>query len=77
MPCFISDYWRKHYGKLPLYKSGGKHIVANYRGIAKLSIIPKLFESLFSKDLTFIIQCIIPSKSSWLLSRKINLNKFC
>jgi hypothetical protein len=37
--------WTKSY-LTPIYKSGGRSNIANYRGIAILSSIPKLFEKL-------------------------------
>jgi hypothetical protein len=39
------DNWKKSF-LTPFYKSGGRGNVANYRGIAILSFIPKLFEKI-------------------------------
>ena len=40
-------FWKKSY-IIPLHKSGSLTNVSNYRGIAKLSAIPKLFEKLIT-----------------------------
>lgn len=40
---YFPKLWKNSY-IIPLFKSGNKSNVANYRGIAKLSAIPKLFE---------------------------------
>ena len=42
------DYWKSSY-ITPIFKSGSKQSVANYRPIAKLQLIPKVFESLVKK----------------------------
>lgn len=42
------DLWKNSF-ITPLYKSGAKFDVTNYRGIAKLSVIPKLFEKLVTE----------------------------
>lgn len=44
---------------LPLFKKGARHDVSNYRGIAKLSPIPKLFEAILTKDMTFKVKSLI------------------
>lgn len=61
--------WRSSY-IMPLFKSGGKHIIDNYRGIAKLSGIPKLFESILSKDLQFKIKHVISAHQHGFCSGK-------
>lgn len=40
----------------PVYKSGLKHLVKNYRPISKLSAVPKLFEKLVTQRLYFSIK---------------------
>lgn len=44
----------------PLFKSGSRADVSNYRGIAKLSFIPKLFESLVCEHISFYSKSLIP-----------------
>lgn len=44
---------------IPFYKSGPKADITNYRGIAKLSYIPKLFEKIITDHLCFQVSNII------------------
>lgn len=55
---FLSQ-WKLSYIR-PLFKSGNRTDVSNYRGIARLSFIPKLFEALVCDHISFFIKCIIP-----------------
>jgi len=52
--------WKESY-VIPLHKSGPKSNIRNYRGIAKLSVIPKLFEHIISDQLNPLLQPIISS----------------
>lgn len=47
---YFPAFWRDSY-IIPLYKSGNKSDITNYRGIAKLSAIPKLFEKIITENL--------------------------
>lgn len=49
---FLSE-WKISY-LVPIHKSGPKNKIENYRGISKLSAIPKLFENLVKNKLEFI-----------------------
>ena len=49
---YFPDIWKKSF-LIPLHKSGNKSDVINYRGIAKLSTIPKLFEHIIADQLSF------------------------
>ena len=51
---FFPELWKKSF-IIPIHKSGSRNNISNYRGIAKLSAIPKLFEQLLTEHLTF--QC--------------------
>ena len=51
-------FWKKSY-IIPLHKSGSLTNVSNYRGIAKLSAIPKLFEKLITAVISQKIQSIL------------------
>lgn len=44
---------------IPLHKSGTKHNINNYRGIARLSTIPKVFELMISEVISFNCRSLI------------------
>ena len=50
--------WRSSY-LIPIHKSGSRQLVENYRGIAKLSVLPKLFERILTQRLAFAIKSYI------------------
>ena len=52
---FVPDIWKSSY-IIPLYKSGSRNEVSNYRGIAKLNDIPKLFEHIIADQLSFSLK---------------------
>ena len=43
----------------PIFKSGDKHNVANYRPISIMGVIPKLFDSIMATRLTNVISSSI------------------
>lgn len=55
---YFSKIWRDSF-IIPLFKSGSKLEVKNYRGIAKLSTIPKLFEKLITDSVCHQLSSII------------------
>ena len=62
---------------ISLHKSGNKNEVSNYRGIAKLRSIPKLFEQILTNQLKFLIpQIISPHQHSFLKHRSVETNLF-
>lgn len=64
--------WKSSY-IIPLFKKGARHDISNYRGIAKLSAIPKLFEAILSSDLTFKVKSIISNEQHGFCSGKSTL----
>lgn len=52
------ELWKNSF-IVPLYKNGSRSNVENYRGIAKLSAIPKLFELLITRKLLHSLRSII------------------
>lgn len=55
---YFPKYWRDSY-IIPLFKSGNKSAINNYRGIAKLSAIPKLFEKCLMDSLSHKTQSLL------------------
>lgn len=55
---YFPKFWRASF-IIPLFKSGNKSNVSNYRGIAKLSAIPKLFEKCITDFLVHQISSLI------------------
>lgn len=53
--AFFLDEWKVSF-LVPIFKAGSKNDVKNYRGICKLSAIPKLFESIVKCKLEFFIK---------------------
>ena len=62
---------------IPLHKSGNKNEVANYRGIAKFSCIPKLCEQILTNQLKFLIhQIISPHQHGFLKHSSVETKLF-
>lgn len=62
---------------IPIYKSGNKLFVENYRPISKLCIIAKLFESIVFDYLYFDIKHILnPEQHGFLRKRSVDSNLF-
>ena len=52
------DLWKESFIK-PLHKNGPKTCVSNYRGIAKLSVIPKVFEHIIADQLSCLLNLVL------------------
>jgi len=71
--CFINA-WKTSFIQ-PLHKSGNKADIANYRGITKLSAIPKLFEQVLTVQISFNLQrCVSPSQHGFLKGKSTVTN---
>lgn len=57
---YFPSIWKKSI-IIPLFKSGSKNIISNYRGIAKLSVIPKMFEKIVYDRLSHQVTSLISS----------------
>ena len=55
---FMPIIWKKSF-IIPLFKSGNKSDIENYRGIAKLSIIPKLLEKIITDRIMYQVSSLI------------------
>lgn len=55
---YFPSFWKKSF-LIPLHKSGSLINVSNYRGIAKLSAIPKLFEKLVTDIISHHVSSIL------------------
>lgn len=66
---YFPEVWKKSF-IIPLFKAGSKLNVINYRGIAKLSAIPKLFERC-------LIDYLCRQISSWLTPLQHGFRKGC
>jgi len=66
--------WKESY-IIPLHKKGGKSDISNYRGIAKLSAIPKLFEKILVSSLQHLCKSIIsPTQHGFIKGRSTTTN---
>ncbi|XP_075167903.1 uncharacterized protein LOC142240069 [Haematobia irritans] len=54
----LPDIWKRSY-IIPLYKSGDRNDVCNYRGISNLSAIPKLMEKILTNSITHQISSLL------------------
>lgn len=59
----------------PIYKSGPKHVISNYRPISKLSMIPKVFEKLVTQRLYFSLkEMLSPAQHGFVKGRSTCTN---
>jgi len=62
---------------IPLHKKGSKLDASNYRGISKLSAIPKLFENVITPHLQHLCRSIIsPCQHGFMKRRSTSTNLF-
>lgn len=59
--CVLPAIWKESF-LIPIFKSGKKSDIENYRGIAILSCIPKLFESLVNNHIFSQVKNIVSNK---------------
>lgn len=60
---------------IPLHKSGNKSSILNYRGIAKMSVLPKLFEQIITTQMAFNVNMLIsPRQHGFLPGRSTSTN---
>ncbi|XP_063913263.1 uncharacterized protein LOC135129901 [Zophobas morio] len=52
------DFWKTSY-LIPIYKSGDKELITNYRGICNQSVLPKLLDRLIAEQLKVVCKQII------------------
>lgn len=68
------SYWKSSY-IIPIFKSGNRSNVENYRGIAKLSAIPKLFEKLVTHRLSHMVGSLLsPFQHGFIKGRSSTTN---
>lgn len=71
---YFPNVWKKSF-IIPLFKSGCKSSINNYRGIAKLSSIPKLFEQCICETLCHQISSLLsPSQHGFRKGRSTSTN---
>ena len=68
------DLWKSSF-IVPLHKSGNKSEISNYRGICKLSALPKLFEEVIVTQVSFNIEKYIsPYQHGFLKGKSTTTN---
>ena len=68
--------WKKSF-VVPIYKSGNKHNIKNYRPISKLSTIPKLFEKILCDAIYPILRPHIIQEQHGFLNKKSTESNLC
>lgn len=73
----IPSQWKTSF-ITPIYKSGNKSLIANYRPIAKQSTLPKLLDELVTKALTFSFKTILDNNQhGFRKGRSVETNLLC
>lgn len=67
--CYFPLAWKSSY-IFPLHKSGNRSLIDNYRGIAKLSAMPKLLEAIITSQLSHSVKSLISPFQHGFLSGK-------
>ena len=70
------DFWKKSF-VLPIFKSGSRNIISNYRGVSKLPFIPKIFDAIVA-DILFasVKETIITEQHGFFSGRSTTTNLF-
>lgn len=72
--CSFPNMWKTSY-IIPLHKKGRKNDVSNYRPVARLSAIPKIFEALVTTAIAFNVKSIIcPEQHGFVAGRSTTTN---
>ncbi|KAL4152733.1 hypothetical protein QTP88_000566 [Uroleucon formosanum] len=73
----IPSQWKTSF-ITPIYKSGNKSLIANYRPIAKQSTLPKLLDELVTKALSFSFKTILDNNQhGFRKGRSVETNLLC
>ncbi|RVE41474.1 hypothetical protein evm_013878 [Chilo suppressalis] len=62
---------------VPIHKNGDKHNIRNYRGISKLSVIPKLFEKIVFDSLNVALRPIFISQQHGFVAGRSTETNLC
>lgn len=62
---------------VPIYKNGDKHDITNYRGISKLSVIPKLFEKIIYDSLFPAIRPFLITQQHGFINKRSTETNLC
>lgn len=74
--CCVPLVWKTSY-VVPIFKSGDKHDIGNYRPISKLSTIPKLFEKIIYDDIYPVIRPYIVQEQHGFVDGKSTESNLC
>lgn len=70
--CF-PDQWKSSF-VYPVFKSGNRNVVTNYRPISQLSSLPKTFEKLLVPKFTIVLSSF--RKPTWVSTLEVNNDQF-